>query len=152
MAFTVNIIFSALLGLLGVYFYLKKTREKRMNAYFCTAVRVYALTDEEDVRIAILTAAKAAAKKQRESMVKYLQKMASDIKNMTEIDSKVKPHTDKFAESSIELAEEISSREWTVNDIHEQREKLGNINLEYLVALDEADPTIFKKKHPQLFK
>jgi len=152
MAFTVNIIFSALLGLLGIYFYLKKTREKRMNAYFCTAVRVYALTDEEDVRIAILTAAKAAAKKQRESMVKYLQKMASDIKNMTEIDSKVKPHTDKFAESSIELAKEISSREWTIDDTIKQKEELGNINSEYLVALDKADPTIFAKKHPQLFK
>ena len=152
MAFTVNIIFSALLGLLGVYFYLKKTREKRMNAYFCTAVRVYALTDEEDVRIAILTAAKAAAKKQRETMVKYLQKMASDIKNMTEIDSKVKPHTDKFAESSIELAEAISSGEWTISDINKQKEELGNINSEYLVALDKADPSIFSKKHPQLFK
>jgi hypothetical protein len=152
MAFTVNIIFSALLGLLGVYFYLKKTREKRMNAYFCTAVRVYALTDEEDVRIAILTAAKAAAKKQRVSMVKYLQKMASDIKNMTEIDSKVKPHTDKFAESSIELAEAISSGEWTISDINKQKEELGNINSEYLVALDKADPSIFSKKHPQLFK
>ena len=152
MAFTVNIIFSALLGLLGVYFYLKKTREKRMNAYFCTAVRVYALTDEEDVRIAILTAAKAAAKKQRESMVKYLQKMASDIKNMTEIDSKVKPHTDKFAESSIELAKEISSMEWTPSDINKQKEELGNINSEYLDALEKADPAIFSKKHPQLFK
>jgi DNA-directed RNA polymerase alpha subunit len=152
MAFTVNIIFSALLGLLGVYFYLKKTREKRRNAYFCTAVRVYALTDEEDVRIAILTAAKAAAKKQRESMVKYLQKMASDIKNMTEIDAKVKPHTDKFAESSIELAKEISSMEWTPSDINKQKEELGNINSEYLDALEKADPTIFSKKHPQLFK
>ena len=152
MAFTVNIIFSALLGLLGVYFYLKKTRDKRMNAYFCNAVRVYALTDEEDVRIAILTAAKAAAKKQRESMVKYLQKMASDIKNMTEIDSKVKPHTDKFAESSIELAKEISSMEWTPSDINKQKEELGNINSEYLDALEKADPTIFSKKHPQLFK
>ena len=152
MAFTVNIIFSALLGLLGVYFYLKKTRDKRMNAYFCTAVRVYALTDEEDVRIAILTAAKAAAKKQRESMVKYLQKMASDIKNMTEIDSKVKPHTDKFAESSIELAKEILSTEWTPSDINKQKEELGNINSEYLDALEKADPTIFSKKHPQLFK
>ena len=45
MAFTVNIIFSALLGLLGVYLYRKKTREKRINTYFCTAVRVYAVED-----------------------------------------------------------------------------------------------------------
>jgi len=152
MGFLVNLIFSALLVLLGVYLYRKKTREKRINAYFCTAVRLYALTDEEDARIAILTAAKAAAKKQRGSMVKYLQSMASDIKNMSEIDSKVKPHTDKFAESSIELAEEILSRERTISDINKQKEELGNINSEYLVALDKADPTIFTKKHPQLFK
>jgi len=152
MGYLVNLICSALLVLLGVYFYRKKTREKRINAYFCTAVRVYALTDEEDARVAILTAAKVSAKKQRGSMVKYLQSMASSIKNMSEIDSKVKPHTDKFAESSIELAEAISSEEWTISDINKQKEELGNINSEYLVALDKADPSIFSKKHPQLFK
>jgi len=152
MGYLVNLICSALLVLLGVYFYRKKTREKRINAYFCTAVRVYALTDEEDARVAILTAAKVSAKTQRGSMVKYLQSMASNIKNMSEIDSKVKPHTDKFAESSIELAEAISSGEWTISDINKQKEELGNINSEYLVALDKADPSIFSKKHPQLFK
>ena len=152
MGYLVNLICSALLVLLGVYIYRKKTREKRINAYFCTAVRVYALTDEEDARVAILTAAKVSAKTQRGSMVKYLQSMASNIKNMNEIDSKVKPHTDKFVESSIKLAEEISSREWTISDINKQKEELGNINSEYLVALDKADPSIFSKKHPQLFK
>jgi hypothetical protein len=152
MGYLVNLICSALLVLLGVYLYRKKTREKRINAYFCTAVRVYALTDEEDARVAILTAAKVSAKTQRGLMVKYLQSMASNIKNMSEIDSKVKPHTDKFAESSIELAEAISSGEWKISDINKQKEELGNINSEYLVALDKADPSIFSKKHPQLFK
>jgi len=71
---------------------------------------------------------------------------------MSGIDSKVKPHTDKFAESSIELAEAISSGEWSISDINKQKEELGNINSEYLVALDKADPSIFSKKHPQLFK
>ena len=118
MGYFVNLICSALLVLLGVYLYRKKTREKRINAYFCTAVRVYALTDEEGARIAILTAAMVSAKRQRGSMVKYLQSMATDIKNMSEIDSKVKPHTDKFVESSIELAEAISSREWTISEIN----------------------------------
>ena len=152
MGYLVNLIFSALLVLLGVYLYRKKTREKRINAYFCNAVRVYALTEEEDARVAILTAAKVSAKAQRGSMVKYLQSMAADIKNMSEIDSKVKPHTDKFAESSIELAKEILSMEWTPSDINQQKEELGNINSEYLVAFDQADSTIFATKHPQLFK
>jgi hypothetical protein len=152
MGILINLTGAALLVLLGVYIYKKKSLEKRMNAYFCTAVRVYALTNEEDARIAIVTAAKVAAKKQRGSMVNYLQSMASDIKNMSEIDPKVKPHIDKFVESSIELAEEISSREWTISDIITQKEELGNINSEYLVALDKADPSIFEKRHPQLFK
>ena len=152
MGILINLTGAALLVLLGVYMYRKKSLEKRMNAYFCAAVRFYALTDEEDARIAIVTAAKAATKKQRVSMVEYLKSMASDIKNMSEIDPKVKPHTDKFVESSIELAEEISSREWTISDINKQKEELGNINSEYLVALDKADSSIFAKKHPQLFK
>jgi len=71
---------------------------------------------------------------------------------MSENDSKLKSIVGKFVESSIELAEEISTRELTVGDIHKQKEKLGNVNSEYLVALEKADPTIFAKKHPQLFK
>jgi DNA-directed RNA polymerase alpha subunit len=152
MGYLVNLIFSALLVLFGVYLYRKKTREKRINAYFCSAVRVYALTDEEDARVAILTAAAVSPKRQRGSMVKYLQSMASNIKNMSEIDSKVKPHTDNFVESSIELAKAISSREWTISAINKQKEELGNINSEYLIALEKADPSIFSKKHPLLFK
>jgi len=152
MGILINLIGAALLVLSAVYVFRRKSHAKRINAYFCRAVRLYALTDEEDARIAIVTAAKVAAKTQRGSMVKYLQSMASDIKNMSQNDSKLKPHTDKFVESSIELAEEISSREWTINDIIKQKEELGNINSEYLVALDNTDPTIFAKKHPQLFK
>jgi ribonuclease HII len=147
-----NLLGAALLVMSAVYIFKKKSHEKRINAYFCRAVRLYALTNEEDAKIALVTAAKVAAKKQRGSMVKYLQSMASDIKNMSEIDLNVKPHTDKFVESSIKLAEEISSREWTTSDIIKQKEELGIINSEYLVALDKADPTIFAKKHPQLFK
>jgi hypothetical protein len=71
---------------------------------------------------------------------------------MSDENETVKAQTDKFVESSIELAEEISSREWTASDINKQKEELGNINSEYLVALDKADPTVFAKKYPQLFK
>jgi hypothetical protein len=152
MSMLMNLIGAALLVLSAVYIFRRKSHGKRINAYFCNAVRLYALTNEEDARIAIVTAAKVAPKRQRGSMVKYLQSMASDIKNMSENDSKLKPHTDKFVESSIELAEEISSKEWTISDITKQKEELGSINSEYLVALDKADSTIFSKKHPQLFK
>jgi len=140
------------LGLFAVYIFKRKSHAKRINDYFCNAVRVYALTNEEDARIAIVTAAKVAGKAQRSAMVKSLKRIASDIDKMSEKDSKLKPITDRFVESSIELAEEISSREWSINDINNQKEELGNINSEYLVALDNADPTIFSKKHPQACK
>ncbi|KPK00628.1 MAG: hypothetical protein AMJ60_00340 [Desulfobacterales bacterium SG8_35] len=152
MGILINLIGAALLVLFAVYFFRRKSHEKRINAYFCNAVRLYALTNEEDARIAIITAAKVAAKRQRGSMVKYLRGMASDIKKVSENDSKLNPLVGKFVESSIELAEEISSREWTTSDIIKQKEELGTINSEYLVALDKADPTIFAKKHPQSFK
>jgi len=140
------------LGLFAVYIIRWKSHAKRINEYFCNAVRIFALTNDEDARIAIVTSAKVAAKKQRSSMVKYLQTMASDLQKMSNNESKLKPLTDNFIESLIDLGEEISSREWTKSDINKQKEKLGNINSEYLVALDKADPTIFARKHPQLFK
>ena len=148
----INITGAVLLGLFAVYIIRSKSHAKRINEYFCNAVRLYALTNEEDARVAILTAAMVAAKRQRSSMVNYLQSMASDIKKMSEKDSKLIPLTDKFIEASFELVEEISSREWTTSEINQQKEKLGDMNSEYLAALDKADPTIFARKHPQLFK
>ena len=148
----INMIGVVLLLLFAVYIFKKQSHAKRINAYFCNAVRLYALTEGEDAKMAILTAAKVATKAQRGAMVKYLQSMVSDIKKTVEDDSELKPHTDKFIESSIELAEEISSKQWTADEIIEQREKLNSINSEYLVALDDADPTIFSKKHPRFYK
>jgi ribonuclease HII len=115
-------------------------------------VRVYALTNNDDARIAIITSAKIAAKRQRSSMIKYLQRMVTEIKKKYENDTELEHVTDNFVQSSIELVEEISSKAWTISDINKQKEELGKVNSEYLVALEKADPTIFAKKHPQLFK
>jgi hypothetical protein len=147
-----NLIGAALLGLFAAYIIKNKSHAKRINHYFCNAVRVYALTSEEDARIAILTAATVATKKQRDSMVEYLQSMASDMEKVSEENSEIKPQIDKFVKSSIELVEEISSREWTIADITSQKQVLGDINPKYLAALEKADPTIFAQEHPQLFK
>ena len=153
MAILINATGAVLLTLFAVYIFRKKSHEKRLNAYFCNAVRLYALTKEEDVRIAIITAAKVATKSQRSSMIKYLQSIASGIKNMSEKDSKVKDNTDTFVESVFELTEELSSNEFEAIDIIKQKRELGSINSEYLTALEEKiDPTIFAKKYPEFFK
>ena len=152
MNIVINFIGATLLGLFALYVFWRKSRAKRINDFFSNAVRVYALTNEEDARIAIITAAKGATKTQRRTMAKYLQRIVAEIRKMGENNAELKPFTDKFAASSIELADEISSREWTTDDIQKQKELLGSINSDYLAALDKADPTIFTQKHPQLFK
>ena len=148
----INIIGAILLGIFAFFIIRKKSKAKRINDYFGNAVRVYALIEEEDARIAILTAAKVAAKKQRDSMVKYLQSMASDMEKMSKEKAEIKNHVDKFIKSSTDLVEEISLREWSISDITNQKKELENINQQYLIALEKADPTIFAQKHPELFK
>ena len=152
MQILINIIGAILLGLFAFFIFRKKSRGNKINDYFRNAVRVYALTGEEDARLAILTAAKVAEKKQRQSMAKYLQSISTDLGKMSDKESEVKPFIEKFIKSSMELVEEISSKEWTASDIDLQKEELDKTNAEYLVALDNADPKIFIKKHPQLFK
>ena len=148
----INIIGAVLLGLFAYFIFKGRTKAKRTNDYFCNAVRVYALTEEEDARVAILTAAKAAAKKQRHSMVKYLQSMASDMEKVSKEKTEIKSHIDAFIKSSRDLVEEISLQEWSISDIINQKKELENINPQYLIALEKADPTIFAQKHPELFK
>jgi len=148
----INIIGATLLGLFAFFIIRGKSKAKRTNDYFCNAVRVYALTEEEDARIAILTAAKVAAKKQRDSMVKYLQSMASDMEKVSKEKAEIKSHVDSFIKSAADLVEEISLRDWSVSDIINQKKELENINPQYLIALEKADPAIFAQKHPELFK
>ncbi|MDX1776295.1 MAG: hypothetical protein R3297_06910 [Desulfobulbales bacterium] len=148
----INIIGAVLLGLFAYFIFKGRTKAKRTNDYFCNAVRVYALTEEEDARVAILTAAKAAAKKQRHSMVKYLQSMASDMEKVSKEKTEIKSHIDAFIKSSRDLVEEISLQEWSSSDIINQKKELENINPQYLIALEKVDPTIFAQKHPELFK
>jgi hypothetical protein len=60
MNFVINLIGATLLGLFAVHIIRGKSRAKRISQYFSNAVRVYALTKEEDARVAIITAAKVA--------------------------------------------------------------------------------------------
>ena len=148
----INIIGAAILGLLAYFIIRGRSHAKRINDYFCNAARVYALVNENDARVAILATAKVASKKQRGSMVNYLQSMASDMRKVSENKPETKNHIYNIADSLDELAKEISSREWAMADVLKQKEELGNINPKYLVALEKADSTIFSQKHPELFK
>jgi len=143
---------SVLVVLIAVVLLWMKSQSKRINDYFCNAVKVYAFTGSQDARIAAVTAAKVTAGKQRNSMLAYLRGMASDLKQMSESEPEFKPIVDQFVEAAIELEKEISLNDWTINDIREQKEELGKANPDYLNALNKGDPTVFAKKLPHLFK
>jgi hypothetical protein len=119
---------------------------KKIHDYFTDAVRVYALRGEEDARCAAIVAAKVAGKKQRQSMVESLSKMAANVRRNS---------LDRMARKSIAdrillIKEEVNFKAWRGTGFPEE-EELSKMNAEYLSCLNRADPTIFKRKYPKLF-
>ena len=150
---------TALVGFISVFVVLiaavllwMKSQSKRINDYFCNAVKVYAFTGSQDARIAAVAAAKVAAGAQRDSMVAYLRGMASDLKLMSESEVEFKPIAVQFVEAAAELEKEISIKDWTISDIRAQKEELGKADPDYLNALNKGDPFVFLRKFPHLFK
>ena len=142
---------AAIVALIVVVLVRMKSHSKRINDYFCNAVRVYAFTNSPDAKIAAVAAAKVAAGVQRNSMLAYLRGMASDLREMGESDSDLKPLADQFVETAAELEKEISVKDWTIRDIRVQKEELRKANPDYLNALNRADPSVFARKFPRLF-
>ena len=121
---------------------------ERINDYFAKAVMVYAFKGEDDARLAAFTAAKVAENIQRNSMVKYLSEMATDIQKGFPDRSAASP----IAKRLLSLKEDIEQRDWSIEDIMEEKKRLFQANPEYLMALDQADPNVFSRKHPELFR
>jgi len=118
----------------------------RINDYFVNAVRVYAGTGEEASRVAILAAAKVAASLQRAWMISYLRGVAIDLEAMAE--QKEKAASKKL----LSLANELEQKEWTIDDIIQEKQRLKQFNKDYENALNEADPSVFSRYYPNLFK
>jgi hypothetical protein len=122
-------------------------RQKKIRAFFEGAVRVYALRGEEDAKCAAMAAAKMAGRKQRQSMIEQLSKMASNV---------LQHYPDKLARKSVAdrillLKEDVASQGWLPGDFKEEEDKLLKKNAEYLACLKRADPSVFARKHPDLF-
>ena len=120
---------------------------EKINDYFADAVRVYALSGEEDACCAAIAAAKTAGKKQRQSMIASLSKMASNV---------MRNHPERIARKSIAdrillLKEALEFRGGEASGFKEGQEKLWKMNAEYLSCLNRADPSVFKRKYTHLF-
>jgi len=146
------VVISVLVVLIAAVLLRMKSQAKRINDYFCNAVKVYAFTGGQDARIAVVAAAKVAAAAQRNSMVAYLRGMASDLKQMSETEPEFRPLTDQFVEAAAQLEKDIFLKDWTISDIREQKKELRKANPDYFNALNKADPSVFARKLPHLFK
>ncbi len=118
-----------------------------MNDFFVNAVKVYALKGEEDARCAAIAAAKSSSKKQRKSMVALLVKMSVNV---------MQSYPDKAVRKSLcdrllSLKKDIEIKDWGLGDGKQEEKKLAKINEEYRFCLNQADPSIFKRKYPTLF-
>lgn len=120
----------------------------KINDYFANAVTVYVWIDKEDAKIAALAASKVAGSKQRNSMLKYLEGLNSDMTKLFPTSPQLKPFTEKLSE----LQMEIGAKDWTTKDIIQEKQRLKNYNPEYLNALEKADANIFIRKYPDLFR
>lgn len=114
---------------------------ERINDYFADAVLVYVQNHDPIVRMAALAAAKVAAGVTRTSMVNYLRVMAAreDIGD------------DDACYRLNQLADEISLRDWTVQDARYEKNALSKLEPEYRLALDKFDSTVFRRRFPQFF-
>ena len=119
-----------------------------INDYFANAVRVYVLKGESGARVAALAAAKVAASVQRQSMVEYLNGMETDIVRILSDEEAA----EKVRKRLLTLKKDIEAKDWTIEDIIEEKQRLSAVNPDYRIALDQADPTIFLKYHPELFE
>ncbi|NHZ84854.1 MAG: hypothetical protein GWP19_03120 [Planctomycetia bacterium] len=125
-----------------------KRQTSGVNDYFCNAVKVWIFMIKEDAKIAAIAAAKVANEKQRRSMLIYLSGMALDLGRDFPNDPVMKRHSGRL----LSLKKEIAAHNWTIMDATKEKDKLAEINSDYLKALNKADAKIFVRQYPDFFK
>lgn len=116
----------------------------QINSYFVNAVEAWIFADDDAARLSALTAAKVTGSIQRQSLVEYLTGMAGDWAFAAP------GHRNAVAMRLRTLALEISERNWDIPDAISAKRALFSVDEEYGRALDEADPEVFHRRHPQL--
>lgn len=125
-----------------------KRQASGINDYFRYAVKVWIFMIKEDAKIAAIAAAKVAGAKQRESMLNYLTAMASDLERDFPDDPVMRRHSRRL----LNLKVEIAAHNWTTKDAAEEKDRLSQINPDYLKALNKANANIFISQYPDFFK
>jgi len=117
---------------------------EKINDYFADAVLVYVQTHDPIVRMAALAAAKVANGVQRTSMVNFLRTVAANAQeDIGDEDAYYRLN---------QLADEICLRDWTVQDARYEKQALAKLDWELVRALDKFDPTVFRRRFPEVFE
>ncbi len=122
-------------------------RSRRIHEYFMNAVRVYILKGEEDAREAALAAARKATPRHRNCMAEELSKMASHVLHSY-------PEGDRrkgLAGRVFLMIEAVRTNGSIAIEGERGKENHSELNHEYLSCLNELDPSVFYRKHPELF-
>jgi len=120
----------------------------RVTDFFQNAVKAYLWLEDESAGYAALAAAKTAASVQRDVMISHLVQQSSQINQLV---SEI-PEFKVLQERLDNLAQQIAAKDWTVKDIQEAKEELGEISPKYLNALNRSDPSVFVSRYPTLFQ
>lgn len=145
-----NIIIIAiiLVCIIAVVLLWAKKQSSGVYNYFCNAVKIWIYMIKEDAKIAAIAAGKVASEKQRESMLNYLSDQALNLERSFPDDPVMRRHSRRL----LSLKEDIAAKNWTIIDAAEAKDRLSEINPDYLKALNKADANIFVRQYPDFFK
>ena len=48
-------------------------------------------------------------------------------------------------------SKDIAAKNWNLTDVAREKDRLSELEAEYVEALNRADPSVFERKHPDLF-
>ena len=99
----------------------------------------------EEVRVAMLAAAKVATPEQREVMKGVVAEVI-EVLNTDDPEFWVGP-----IRILKKLMRQSESKEWTTKEIIEEKLNLYRLDKDFAVALEHLDPTVFRTRYPGLF-
>ena len=113
--------------------------------YFADGLHVFLMTEFDEVRVAMLAAAKVATPEQREVMTGVVGEVIK-ILNTDNPEFWVGP-----IRVLKELMRQSESKVWSTKEVIEEKLNLYRLDKDFAAALEYLDPTVFRRRYPGLF-
>ena len=115
-----------------------------IHRYYLAALSACLVYDDENARLAALTAAKVAAGAQRQSMIAALERSVSVLV------AEAGMQRDVLLERGRHFEAEIGDREWPLKEVTRAKVELTRTDPDYARGLERADPTVFVRRYPDM--